>query len=87
MILFNRGFTLDSEEMKKKINYESMSKILFETILEDRTAEPIETVVTHKIRRKMKERKVYSVNEGKQYRFNYFKNKITKELKSEPWGF
>lgn len=64
-----------------------MSRILFKSVLEQEEHEPIQTLVRNKIRRKLKERKIYSVNEKKEYKFSYFKNKITKNFTSEPWGF
>lgn len=64
-----------------------MKKTLIQAISSEEKPEPIQTIVKNKIRRKMAERKIYSTGEKKEYKWNYFKNKITKDFRTVPWGY
>ena len=63
-----------------------MLKMLEEAVLHGNKGS-IRTLVEGKIRRKIPQRKLFSVNESRVYSFNYFKNKIGHDFYSYPWGF
>ena len=81
-----RGFTLNTPQSLELINFETMRKMLEDSVLKGKHT-PIRTIEEGKIKRKLPERKLLTVNQPKVYSFKYFKNTIGQDFYSYPWGY
>lgn len=63
-----------------------MKKLLEDAVVEGKKTS-IRTIVDGKIKRKLPERKLLTIDEPRVYSFNYFKNKISSDFKAYCWGY
>ena len=82
-----RGFTMSLNDCQDKLNFQSMKKLLIDTVINNEEG-VITTANQYKIKRQKIKRQLLTVNEERNYKFKYVKQRIVKEhLSVEPYGY